>query len=874
MADTPIPITRAEYEAKFGAIPTPTATPAPIPITRAEYEAKFGPIGGHPRTWGGAALDAGKQFASGAVEGTASLGGMLADVMGKITNPLSVKPTFNQQTGEVEQNFFSMPYTQQAVEAVQPYIAEPKDDAVSRYSRTVGEFVGPGGAMGALSKGGKLAKAMMMGTDAAAGIGAQAAEDITGDDTIAPMVGALSVASVPSIFNAGKRVWSGSAPEIIEQRAGKILTEQSGLSADDIGRAANSLPEGELSKFRTTAEVTDNPALAKLEKTLGDEQPGYYETAKARNQARENLLSSTTPAGIVNIEDLNTELVTKAKDTQKAFQTQAQNIWSKVDRNAPIDVSAGSQKVKSMLMNKSAGLQPKGDVKKIIEDYTSDSVRSFGDLQDIRSDSLYLMRSKDLPEREKAILSTIQDEIDSAAGSQLKGQDYQMWKEARATTRREKELFDQTTPGGSLVNTQGGIDTALQRAFKGGRTGIKQLKEVVGNNSETIDRIKSGVVNMIPRNAQEEITSYQMRKFLKGNESSLRELFGNKHYKDMLSIADDLKSQDRVQIARAFTSKGQSMTAQAAMNLEDVQKLIRANSFKTGIGVIDAVVGIIGKRGAGKDQRAIRDTLYSALMNPKYAAELAKKPQPSMIKRFADELTEKGGKAAILGYLSTVDPEQNLVSVENRNEKNQISDKGSPISLPQNQPVALAQEQDQPRSGLLNQALPQSLVRGTGRNQGISNTYQNSPTPIMGANSDPKQNISYTPEKVKEITKELPPVIRAIIKVESNFNPKAESKKGAQGAMQLMPAMQKALGVDDPFDPVQNINGGIKLLKEEADRYQNPLLAIAAYNLGSPRLNAAIKRAGSNEWSKVRNHVPQETRQYVTKVLAAMRAFT
>lgn len=152
--------------------------------------------------------------------------------------------------------------------------------------------------------------------------------------------------------------------------------------------------------------------------------------------------------------------------------------------------------------------------------------------------------------------------------------------------------------------------------------------------------------------------------------------------------------------------------------------------------------------------------------------------------------------------------------------------------------------------------------------------YQNSPTPIMEPKSNPKQNISYTPEKVKEITKELPPVIRAIIKVESNFNPKAESKKGAQGAMQLMPAMQKALGVDDPFDPVQNINGGIKLLKEEADRYQNPLLAIAAYNLGSPRLNAAIKRAGSNEWSKVRNHVPQETRQYVTKVLAAMRAFT
>ena len=103
-----------------------------------------------------------------------------------------------------------------------------------------------------------------------------------------------------------------------------------------------------------------------------------------------------------------------------------------------------------------------------------------------------------------------------------------------------------------------------------------------------------------------------------------------------------------------------------------------------------------------------------------------------------------------------------------------------------------------------------------------------------------------------------PDLVRAVIQVESGFNARAVSPKGAKGLMQLMPATAAQFGVRNAFDPTENIRAGVDYLRSLLDRYDNEELALAAYNAGP----GAVDRYASQ--------VPPfpETKNYVQRIRA------
>ncbi len=151
-----------------------------------------------------------------------------------------------------------------------------------------------------------------------------------------------------------------------------------------------------------------------------------------------------------------------------------------------------------------------------------------------------------------------------------------------------------------------------------------------------------------------------------------------------------------------------------------------------------------------------------------------------------------------------------------------------------------------------------------------SQTFNNaikeiSATPTIGSanqvNTTAKSQILDMISKVCEKHGVDEKLVKALIKQESGFNAKATSKVGAMGLMQLMPATAKGLGVQDAYNPLQNVDGGVRYLKSMLNKYNgNIILALAAYNAGP---GAVDKYDGVPPYPETQNYVKNILANYL-----------
>jgi len=818
-----------------------------------------------------------KQIASGVVEGAAGATGLGLDLLALTPFGAGQMPKFRKnQDGEIKRDWF--PYSRTINGATTEILPEPEtEDWLDRYGRTAGQFVGGNLVIPGMS----LGKQILTGL--AGGIGAEGAEQLTGDDTIAPIVGGVAGGMAPSLLGnvsgMARNLFRGATPQEIKGSAALAMKESTGVSADDISKAIALRPDDDMGRLMSTAEVTDDAGFAQLEQTLAakDEPARLYAMRDAaRNEAREAVLDSGSSTQGVNKEGLGTALISRAKDVKTQMGLEAENLWAGVPRNVNIDISNGQRRVLGVVNSRKGGLPLDRKVRILADQFldAKEGTAVSGALQDTRSDALHLLREGNLMPHEVRVLNSIRENIDKAMEHGFGNSNYSVWEEARSATAKAAEIFARGRAGGALTEPMAKPYRVLASALKGDTRSIEELRQAIRSEPKLLEDVKRGYLDMVPRDTQGRLTANNMKKFLSANEGGVKELFGEDYYRSLSRVLEDLRSQAKVNLNANLASKGNSVTAQRQTVAGAIDDLL-SESLVPGAGPL-AHAAEMWRRTIGlRDKVAVRDLVFKAAIDPEFALELAKTPSTERIFNTLERLgntvrdmTNAGSRSIYADLARTPSSEQQTTGVNSSTPGSQvIQEKRGNNQLPSTQtqesakrsysiyPEGRSENTPAPEQTVTTESLPTSskLSSSPLQNDAQQKFSQPSPfslfTPSSLSKSESRASLyrdvfggSMSAETDKEAFKQIKanPYYHALALAESGLNPKAKNPKStAKGLFQFVDATAKSLGVKNPYDVTESWEGIQRLTNEHAERFgtDDPVTLYAAHFLGGTLLS-------------------------------------